>query len=264
MSVNLNNYFIETTDRYYNRLVRIYKNRLAKANNKEYTHNEFVKYCNGILEIRFGVSEREEIVQMLEHEYKIGKEFELAIKILRKNYRKRKSDNSTLVSETESDNGNSKNGNFVSTDKSETLNIDQYSDLELIRLFAEFKAAQRFDEFLITVNPIKSNEELSAETVSVSDLSDKSKEFTTARQVLAVHYLLKYANVKNVDKTEITRFIHFLTGKNFDNIYKKLQNPFKLNDKSLKEDLRFIRDYFERLGMIEIVKMINNELNNNN
>ena len=264
MSVNLNNYFIETTDRYYNRLVRIYENRLAKANNKQYTHNEFVKYCNGILEIRFGVSEREEIVQMLEHEYKIGKEFELAIKLMRKNYRKRISDNSTLVSETESDNGNPENGNFVSTVISEPLNIDQYSDLELIRLFAEFKAAQRFDEFLITVNPIKSNEELSAETVSVSDLSDKSKEFTTARQVLAVHYLLKYANVKNVDKTEITRFIHFLTGKNFENIYKKLQNPFKLNDKSLKEDLRFIQDYFERLGMIEIVKMINNELNNNN
>jgi hypothetical protein len=35
MSVNLNNYFIETTNRYYNRLVRIYKNRLVKANNKE-------------------------------------------------------------------------------------------------------------------------------------------------------------------------------------------------------------------------------------
>ena len=106
MSVNLNNYFIETTDRYYNRLVRIYENRLAKANNKQYTHNEFVKYCMGVLEIRFGVSEREEIVQMLEHEYKIGKEFELAIKLMRKNYRKRISDNSALVSEYESDNGN--------------------------------------------------------------------------------------------------------------------------------------------------------------
>jgi hypothetical protein len=263
MSVNLNNYFIETTDRYYNRLVRIYENRLAKANNKQYTHNEFVKYCMGVLEIRFGVSEREEIVQMLEHEYKIGKEFELAIKLMRKNYRKRISDNSALVSEYESDNGNSEYGNFDSTDKSETVNIDQYSDLELIRLFAEFKAAQRFDEFLISINPSNSNDELSAETVSVSDLSDKSKEFTTARQVLAIHYLLKYSNVKNVDKTEIARFIQFLTDKNFDNIYKKLQNPFKLNNKSLKEDLRFIRDYFERLGVLEVVKMINNEINVN-
>jgi hypothetical protein len=198
---------------------------------------------------------------MLEHEYKIGKEFELAIKLMRKNYRKRILDNSALVSETESDKGNSENGNFDSTDKSETVNIYQYSDRELIHLFAEFKAAQRFDEFLITVNPSSSNEGLFAETVSVLDISDKSKEFTTARQVLAIYYLLKYCKVKNIDKTEIAWFIQFLTGKNFDNIYKKLQNPFKLNNKSLKEDLWFIRDYFERLGMQEVVKMVNNEIN---
>jgi transcription initiation factor TFIIIB Brf1 subunit/transcription initiation factor TFIIB len=101
---------------------------------------------------------------------------------------------------------------------------------------------------------------IETETASTLKNTEKSKSFTTARQVLAVHYLLKYANVKNIDRTEIARFIQFLTGKNFDNIYKKLQSPFKLNDKYLKEDLRYVKDYFERLGMQEIVKMINNEI----
>lgn len=141
------------------------------------------------------------------------------------------------------------------TRKPETFFIDQYTDMELVRMFSEFKAYQKFNEFLKTANSI-------TEPLSTLDNVEKSKDFTTARQVLAVHYLLKYANVKNIDKTEIARFIQFLTGKNFDNIYKKLQSPFKLNDKSLKEDLRFVRDYFERLGMLEIVKMINNELAN--
>ena len=107
---------------------------------------------------------------------------------------------------------------------------------------------------------LSSQKQIEKEENDISEITEKSKDFTTARQVLAVHYLLKYAQVKNVDKTEIARFIQFLTGKNYDNIYKKLQNPFKINDKFLKEDLRFIRDYFERLAMSEIVRMINGEM----
>jgi hypothetical protein len=87
-----------------------------------------------------------------------------------------------------------------------------------------------------------------------------NKEFTTARQVLAIHYLLEYTKVKNIDKTEIARFIEFLTGKNYDNIYEKVKKPFKLNDKEMKKDLRFIKTYFENMGMKEVVKMIINEI----
>ena len=72
--------------------------------------------------------------------------------------------------------------------------------------------------------------------------------------------MLKYMQVKNTDKTEIARFIQFLTSKNYDNIYKRVLNPFNVNDKVFREDLRFVRGYFERLGLYELVKMINNEL----
>lgn len=85
-------------------------------------------------------------------------------------------------------------------------------------------------------------------------------EFTTARQVLVFHYLFNYLKVSNIDRTEKARFIHFLTGKNFDSIYKKLGTPYKENMKAAKKDLRFVRDYFEKLGLREIVKMINNDI----
>jgi hypothetical protein len=253
MITNLDTYFIETTDRYYNRLVNIYNKRMAKANDKDYTHKEFTNYCVAILDMRYAANEREEIVSDLEHNYKIGNELSLAIKALRENMHNRINIDSIDFIEVTSDKEEPEFEVVSTSKKPETFFIDQYSDMELVRMFSEFKAYQKFNEFLKTANSI-------TETTATLDKVEKSKDFTTARQVLAVHYLLKFANVKNVDKTEIARFIQFLTGKNFDNIYKKLQSPFKLNDKSLREDLRFVRDYFERLGLFEIVKMINNEI----
>jgi len=92
-------------------------------------------------------------------------------------------------------------------------------------------------------------------------------EFTTARQVLAVHYLLEYCQVKNVDKTVKARFIQFLTGRETGTkriqdttIYKKVSNPFSLDNSTLNADLQFIRKYFEDLGLNEIAKMITNEI----
>lgn len=86
-------------------------------------------------------------------------------------------------------------------------------------------------------------------------------DFTTARQVLAVLYLLEYCQVKEVDKTQKARFIEFLTGKNYDNIYKAVRSPLASKVGNFRrEDLQFIRPFFENLGLVEIVKMINNQL----
>lgn len=95
-----------------------------------------------------------------------------------------------------------------------------------------------------------------------NELSDSKTEFTTARQVLAIHYLLKYCKAEQVSNADVARFIEFLTGKNYKNIYKRVGNPLGSRDKELNEDLRFVRSYFEKLGLSEIVKMINNEINN--
>ena len=263
MSTNLDTYFAETTERYFNRLVNIYKKRMAKANDKDYAHNEFTNYCGAVLEIRYKASEREVIVNALEHEYKIGKEFALVIKVLRKEIHKQILNDTIDFIEITPGRESPTFDKTISAKKPETYFIDQYSDLELVRIFSEYKAYEKFNEFLKSE---KLNKEIEkrikiSKLLSKNETEEKNTDFTTARQVLAVHYLLQYYHVKNVDKTEIARFIQFLTGKNLDNIYKKLQNPFKVNDKSLKEDLRFVREYFERLGMQEVVKLINLEIN---
>ena len=60
--------------------------------------------------------------------------------------------------------------------------------------------------------------------------------------------------------TAKARLIELLTSKNYDNIYRKVRQPFKLSNKELAKDLKYIRKYFEDLGLTEIVKMIDNEL----
>jgi len=96
-------------------------------------------------------------------------------------------------------------------------------------------------------------------TAAPNDL--KNPEFTTARQVLAMHYLFEYTKVVGIDQTEKAHFIEFLTGKNYKNIYDAVRSPLATKDGNLRKgDLRYIRPYFEKLGLREIVKMIDNEL----
>lgn len=86
-------------------------------------------------------------------------------------------------------------------------------------------------------------------------------ENTMARQVLVMHFLLEYAQVRQVDAAVKARLIHFLTGKNGKNIYDAVRSPFATKTKEFrKKDLKAIRPIFEDLGLSEIVKMINNEL----
>jgi hypothetical protein len=94
----------------------------------------------------------------------------------------------------------------------------------------------------------------------------KNREFTTARQVLAVYYLLNEVDqkaVNQIDRTEKARFIEFLTGKNYKNIYKTLSDPFKgfnnKNNKRILNDLEYIKVYFTKLGLQSIVDKIDSD-----
>jgi len=118
----------------------------------------------------------------------------------------------------------------------------KWSEVEIVRL-REFKDLEVPN--LITKKPKEEN--------------PKNKEFTTTRQVLAIRYLLDYCQVKNIDQTEIARFIEFLTGKNYKDIYDKTR------DKTLQyikngDDARFVQNYFRRLGLRKIAEDIENEL----
>src|ERR1700757_359575 len=100
------------------------------------------------------------------------------------------------------------------------------------------------------------------------DSKETNKEFTTSRQVLAMHYLLSEFRIYGrTDKTEIARFIQFLTGKESGatkitdtTIYKKVKSPLPKNEKTILSDLQFVRWYFEKLGLQVIVDKINKEM----
>jgi hypothetical protein len=117
-------------------------------------------------------------------------------------------------------------------------------------------------QILNAINKNTTDKEIHSEAEDV-----KNGDFTTARQVLAIHYLLEYCQVKNVDNTTKARFIQFLTGKETGakdikntTIYKRVAKPFSTDNKTLNADLAYIRGYFEKMGLSEIAKMITNEI----
>lgn len=98
----------------------------------------------------------------------------------------------------------------------------------------------------------------------------KEKDFTMSQKVLAVHYLLSAIENRiylSTDKTEIARFIQFLTGKeqgakriNDTNIYDRVKTLLSGNEKSIKKDLMIIRPFFENMNLQTIVNQINKDI----
>ena len=98
----------------------------------------------------------------------------------------------------------------------------------------------------------------------------ENKSFTTARQVLAVHYLLKSVGLNPVDApAPVADFIQFLTRRELNakriqdsTIYKKVVSPFKHNEAALKKDLEFILTFFRKMNLDTIVAAIEKEIAN--
>jgi len=99
--------------------------------------------------------------------------------------------------------------------------------------------------------------------------NEKNKEYTIARQVLAIHYMLEQLGVSQyIDKTEIARFAQFLTGRELGasnikntNIYKRVNSVLSNSEKAAESDLQFVREYFEKLGLSLISEKITKEIN---
>lgn len=117
------------------------------------------------------------------------------------------------------------------------------------------KALKKFEQLSI-LNEEKTQAEPSQPHTS------RNPDFTTARQVLAVHYLLLAAGMRQngIDKSNEARLIEFLTGKNYRNIYDRVREPLKLSDKEAEKDLKYIKPYFEKLGLFNVIELIEKEL----
>lgn len=254
-------------ERHYKRLVNVFHNRLDKARDKEFAISLFIKRVMAFTEFRIKLNdEYRGLMESLEEDYRLGRSIAYSINKLRKNYANKVKDNGLHRAEIISMDENGTESSLSHTEKraSRYGNINNFNDEELIRMYAEYQVNQKFTEFLTEeAKPYLNQQNATSETIAtIEDTpeNEKNKEFTTTRQVLAIHYLLKYCQVKNVDNTEKARFIQFLTGKSYDNIYKKVQSPLNGSDKHIAEDLKYIRTYFERLGLKEIVKMVSNEI----
>lgn len=112
---------------------------------------------------------------------------------------------------------------------------------------------------LISKRIEKKLETLSATTNIVAEPAETIKEndnaMTCAQQAIAFYYLfdkLGY-NFGNTKKSTMVRFIQKVTGKNYQNIRKRLDIDF--NDIKTKEDLRIVAEAFEELmpGLTERV-----------
>jgi hypothetical protein len=95
----------------------------------------------------------------------------------------------------------------------------------------------------------------------------KKKQFTTARQCLALHYLFKSAGVKNVDSTAKATFAQFFLCKELNaiqisntNIYKRINQPLMENNITNIENLKFVKKIFQSVDLQDIAKEIQNEI----
>lgn len=130
----------------------------------------------------------------------------------------------------------------------------KHIDLDVNTITKAIKAEQAF-AYTQHLQSLLEKEEKNIESISAN------KQFTLARQVLVFHYIFEYCKVGNVDQSKKAEFIHFITGKNKKNIYDLVRSPLATKTKEFrKEDLQFIRTYFEDLKMEGIIRLINNEL----
>lgn len=107
-------------------------------------------------------------------------------------------------------------------------------------------------------------------TTNPTEPSEPEKEYTKARQLLALYYLLKagfgieHRNSHPV--SELARLAHLLTGTKFtslqhSDIYKKYaQMPNYKSGEHLLGDLRFIRPFFEQLQLTKVTELIDEKI----
>ena len=268
METNLDTIMQQHIDRHYKRFHNAYKKRIEQANDKLYAIEQYEKRMKATTELRIVMNEEyKDIIDEMEVDYRLGLPVANTIKKLRKRqfnlHQYDNKDRSGIV-ETYIDNDGVEHDIEATDRKLIPQLLDKYSDDDIIWAFAEYKTCELFLKYLefetLKYTPLDNKISYSEAVITNEEHKKEIEEFTMARQVLAVHYLMKYCQVKDVDKTAIARFIYFLTSKHYGNIYKYIRNPLKGTLPKNNDDLKFIRKYFEALELEEVVKMINNEL----
>ena len=269
MGTNLDTVMQQHIDRHYKRFLNAYRKRIEKVRDKLYAIEQYEKRMQVTTQLRYGFNEEyKALIEDVEDDYRLGVPVAISIKKLRKKQYKRHQcdkDRSCIIEAYIDDEG-IKHDIEEPEYQDKIQLLDRYSDDDIIWAFAEYKTCELFLKFLDTEKQAHAQPTLGdvpQEAITptiIDDTPQKVKAFSTRRQVLAIHYLMKYCQVKGVDQKVIARFIEFLTSKNEGNIYDWVRNPLSGSAQKVKEDLTYVRKYFEEFGMQEIVRMINNEI----
>ena len=119
-------------------------------------------------------------------------------------------------------------------------------------------------DFAMVAEPNVPSEE---EQTSVEELQGNNPEDTSRRQTLAIHYVNLFTQLNKGPDIALARFIRFMTGKSLDNITKVLRNPLKVAsekrkraDEELLKDLTYIKQFFEGMGLPQILVLIDRDM----
>lgn len=273
MSGSLHNDFDAQVSHYYNSIKALYEKKVAESDNKEYAREH---YRDALLERNPKLPKDSfffnALSKLLIHNYRLNKEnalldtFDDLYKI-----RRRAEMELAVVEEMY--------GEFTEEELTflQVRSIDQEHYLlalewhELTDLLACFLATR------ILLEEIPKNEsiELYGLKEPLTERTDFNRKkpysvvFTEHHQAYAAYYLLYHLGIipgRDCNKSDFYRLVHLLAGHNITHVdnqnKKKIINKLisqKLTEKDIP-DLKFIRPFFEKIGLDAIVQMIDNEI----
>ena len=87
-----------------------------------------------------------------------------------------------------------------------------------------------------------------------------SKTLENAEMAMVMHFLLREANVNRCDMTAVTRLAMALSGRGYDNLYKKIRDPFQGNQRMVLKRMLRIKPLIEDLRNESIMLKFNKEM----
>ena len=91
------------------------------------------------------------------------------------------------------------------------------------------------------------------------DFSD-SKTLENAEMAMVMHFLLREANVNRCDMTAVTRLAMALSGRGYDNLYKKIRDPFQGKKRLVLQRMSRIKPLLEDLQSDSIMLRFNKKM----
>lgn len=267
----LDDYYKKVFDRYYQQIFNDYTSLLTKTPDKAHLFREMYNKLNYIT-VEFEKNRQSSVVlALIEKDYLLGFTLEAAVKNIRIEYPHGIPLSTSISILNKAWWKNYPNSDTHAYEEIGVADISEYTDKEIIKEFMRFKRWQMLylelkkrskfyldnDGNELTENEMQDVRNILYEEIEVEEKL-KKKEFTTARQVLAMHYIFKGLGIEVElgNYSAITRFIEFLTGKNKDRINDFVKSPLLKDGKGAIDDFRYVREKFEDLKYVGFEDLI--------